>query len=537
MLNDDFKGFLDPALYDFFPCCDIKTGMTPTGQKLLFVPSAVLQEVTKKAIQSLSFCFTKEHLNSLIQASLEIDATSNDKAVIATLLKNAVIAAKGKLPLCQDTGVANIFGIKDNGVVITGGGEAAAISRATEAVYKEKNLRFSTVCSTDFYSEYDPKNNLPAQIAIFSSSSFCSKKQKQNSPLYRLLFCAKGGGSSNKTMFFQKTKALLNPTSMEGFLKQNIKALGTAACPPYNICVVIGGLSPEANLLALKLATCGVDIAPVDAALSQKVKDIAKDTKLGCQFGGAKLCLNAKVLRLPRHAASCHASIGVSCVAHRNLKAVIGEKGFYIQKTVSSPQDLPGFQKAISFIPPTPITKITTDAGIKKTLLQLKGLDVGTKVSITGHIIVARDAAHAKWQDLLNRGQPLPEYCTKYPICYAGPCAPPQGCVIGSFGPTTAARMDIYAKTLMSKNVALVTIAKGNRSLDFIDCCKTYGGVYLGCIGGAAAFIAQNNIKEQKIIDYKELGMEAVRLLQVQDLEAFVLTDALGNDFYQMLAK
>lgn len=512
--------------YDFITNEGVKIETLSTGQEVLLIQDALLETVSNRAFNVASFRFEESHIRDLILCCNKPSSSKNDKLVIASILQNAQIAFEGKLPLCQDTGVANIFGFKDNNVVVNGN-EYAALSRGALSAYKANNLRFSTVKAKDFFTEYDPKDNSPAFI-------FLEEKCPQSSPPeYQFLFCAKGGGSSNKTQFFQCTKALLNKEAFTNFLKENIPNLGVSACPPYTICCVVGGLSPEQNLLALKLATCTVDIAPVDTELSSLLQKIACDCGYGAQFGGARMCLNAKVLRLPRHAASCPVSIGVSCSAHRNIKAFIDKDGAFIQKTVE-PALVEGFASASSYSISETQT-IFTDRGIKNMTENLRKIAVGAMVQISGKILVARDAAHARWYSLLQEGKSLPSYCMQYPICYAGPSQTPQGFVIGSFGPTTAGRMDFYAQSLMSQGASLVTIAKGNRSKEYSKMCKKYGGFYLGAIGGVAALIASTYIKSQEIIDYSDLGMEAVRLVEVVKLPVFVLIDDKGNDFYAHL--
>lgn len=545
--------------YDFFSFDDLHlsdSDIKPIdvyytkNNKILELPSKILTVAVKMCFERLSFTFSKSHLESLINATLDKNSSDNDRYVCASLLKNALIASEGKLPLCQDTGIANIFAWKDNGIVIDGD-EHEALATAIREIYLQKKLRLSTTVPSSIFTEYDPKNNLPANIGIFSSNVSGSGTSAQK-PAYRFLCCGKGGGSSNKTFFMQGTKANLNEQSFKEFLTEKIRNLGTSACPPYTIAVVVGGLSPEQNLLALKLATCGgfdsekkmsllkntfslQDNILRDNKWEHIVLDIAKNTKLGAQFGGSQLAINAVVLRLPRHGASCPISIGVSCSAHRNLEMFINEDGIFIEKTISDPKTLDNFENAIRFADSSikcPI--IQTDFGIQSCCNVLSKLNCGQRIKISGTILVARDAAHAKWKELVDSGKSLPDYCKKYPICYAGPAQTPEGYVIGSFGPTTAGRMDSYSQFLMQQGASLITIAKGNRSTDFIKCCKKYGGFYLGTIGGAAALIAKQYIKDVKIIDYPELGMEAVRLVKVENLPGFLLTDNKGNDFYEL---
>lgn len=511
-------------------------------------------KIAEAAFSRLSFTFTKEHLENVIKAALAPDASENDKYVCSCILKNAEVAAKGKFPLCQDTGIANIFGW-NNGSIIPED-ISNQLTKGTAKIYDEKKLRFSTSCPSSFYEEFDPKNNMPAQISIFTNGAalaptpyFAEKAPKGS---LSLLFCAKGGGSSNKTSFIQGTKAFLTKERFTNLIKEQLGKFGTSACPPYTIAIVAGGLSPEQNLLTLKLATMGAysDMTHTpnkdvfrDSELEEIAMQIARDSGYGAQFGGSRFALETVVIRLPRHGASCPISFGVSCSAHRNLRAVVTNNGFYLEKTVSNPAELEGFSEATR--PANEKSEksggnelhLNTENGIAALLASLKATKPGDRVLIFGKILVARDAAHARWQKLIDAGNKLPEYTTKYPICYAGPARTPAGEVIGSFGPTTAGRMDVYAESLMSRGAALITLAKGNRSQPWTDACAKYGAVYLGTPGGIAALIANEYIRGQEIIDYEDLGMEAVRLVDVENLPCFVITDSLGNDFYKQIAE
>lgn len=523
-----------------------------------------LKSAAKEAFSRLSFTFTKEHLENVIKAALSPDASDNDRYVCSCILKNAQVASKGIFPLCQDTGIANIFAWKKGGCsFLAGADEYKELSSGAAEVYDKRKLRFSTSVPKSFYEEFDPKNNMPAQVSVFSAGGSLAplppfvESAPENSMSF--IFCAKGGGSSNKTSFIQGTKAYLTKERFSSLMKDEISHFGTSACPPYTIAVVAGGLSPEQNLLALKLATMGAynemtytpnEFGFRDKELENEAMKIAGETGFGAQFGGTQFALDVVVVRLPRHGASCPISFGVSCSAHRNLKAVLTEKGLYLEKTVSNPQVLEGFDKAVGFQRKTSEEtlisrneqaldaagkterKITTEEGIKSVLEQLKGARPGERITLSGKILVARDAAHARWQKLLDSGKNLPEYTAKYPICYAGPARTPEGKAIGSFGPTTAGRMDIYAESLMSRGAALVTLAKGNRSKAWTDACKKYGAFYLGTPGGIAALIASEYIVSQEVIDYGDLGMEAVRLVEVKNLPCFVITGSGGEDFY-----
>lgn len=527
------------------------------------VNGSVLAVFAEQAFKRLSFTFPQEHLESLLNVACDPASSENDRLVAVKLLENAVIAAKGTLPLCQDTGVAQVFAWKDSSVysILNAVNRTMPFTSDTEALtagvgkaYKENNLRFSINIPSSLFDEKNSATNLPAQVDVFSTN-------ESGEPSYRFLFCAKGGGSSNKTDFTCATKALLNPQSFERFLQTKIAALGTAACPPYTIAVVIGGLSPEQNLQTLKLATTGYwdavealneaggairwtdtvgGVRPLRCKdWEERVLQIASETGLGAQFGGSHLAAHARVFRLPRHGASCFASIGVSCNAHRNLVGYISREGAFLQKNVSDPQ--PFFEKATAYTAGADAhhgEPVKVDlSSIEAARAKLSDYPVGQAFLFSGEILVARDAAHARWKALLESGKPLPDYTLHYPILYAGPAETPKGAVIGSFGPTTANRMDPYADDLMSRGTALITIAKGNRSELWRTACKKYGAFYLGTIGGAAALIAEKHITARKVLDYPDLGMEAVQLISVKDLPVFLITDDKGNDFYASLQK
>ena len=527
------------------------------------VNGSVLAVFAEQAFKRLSFTFPQEHLESLLNVACDPASSENDRLVAVKLLENAVIAAKGTLPLCQDTGVAHVFAWKDSSVysVLNAVNRTMPFTSDTEALtagigkaYEENNLRFSINIPSSLFDEKNSATNLPAQVDVFSTN-------ESGEPSYRFLFCAKGGGSSNKTDFTCATKALLNPQSFERFLQTKIAALGTAACPPYTIAVVIGGLSPEQNLQTLKLATTGYwdavealneaggairwtdtvgGVRPLRCKdWEERVLQIAAETGLGAQFGGSHLAAHARVFRLPRHGASCFASIGVSCNAHRNLVGYISREGAFLQKNVSDPQ--PFFEKATAYTAGADAhhgEPVKVDlSSIEAARAKLSDYPVGQAFLFSGEILVARDAAHARWKALLESGKPLPDYTLHYPILYAGPAETPKGAVIGSFGPTTANRMDPYADDLMSRGAALITIAKGNRSELWRTACKKYGAFYLGTIGGAAALIAEKHITARKVLDYPDLGMEAVQLISVKDLPVFLITDDKGNDFYASLQK
>ena len=547
--------------FDYYPFEESEKNKKNNGS-IPSINTSVLNKITNQAFSTLSFTFTKEHIENVIKAFNRSDATENDKYVCASILKNAQIAAEKKFALCQDTGIANIYGW-NNGLLLnsTVGKDAFTnIYEGAKDAYDKNNLRFSTSCAQNFYDEKDPKNNMPPQVAVFDSSaslaplpSFMESFVNEGKPALGMIFCAKGGGSSNKTSFVQGTKAYLNPEKIRSFLKEQISHLGTSACPPYTLAFVAGGLSPEQNTLTLKLASAGAydkmttEPNPYgfrDKEIEKLMLQIAEETGYGAQFGGKCFALDAIAIRLPRHGASCPLSVGVSCSAHRNLKAVVTPDGFYLEKTAAEPQKIKGFNEAVEYLnssgqAPSDSSNsaqknfvVNTNDGIATILQQLQDAKCGDRISLSGKILVARDAAHARWQKLIESGKDLPEYTKQYPICYAGPARTPQGSVIGSFGPTTAGRMDVYAESLMSRGAALVTLAKGNRSRMWQDACKKYNAFYLGTPGGIAALIASSYILDQKIVDYEDLGMEAVRLITVKDLPCFVLTDKDGNDFY-----
>ncbi len=534
----------------------IDTGKVKPLQKngRLIVPPELLVRISHEAISNLSFYYRQSHLRLMVNQYKSPGASENDKLVIGALLQNAVVSAQGDFALCQDTGTAMIYGWKDESVY-TGADDEASLSLGIKDVYRDCYLRASQTAPLSFFDEYDTGTNLPGQITLYSN------RDSQDGPVYRFLFGAKGAGSSNKTAYFSMSKALLEPIRFESFLEEQIKNLGTAACPPYRIAVVVGGTSPELNLETLKLATTEIlDAAPefgknetMDEALKngwirrdpyweERAREIGERSGLGAQFGGGSLIIDSRVLRLPRHAGSCPVSIGVSCSAHRNILAEINQQGIFIEALEKNPAEFLK-KEGLDFLLPDSIGKrktssrhiprINLDTSIKELQNVLSELFVGDKIYLSGKLLVARDAAHMKWHNLIKEGKPLPEYLYKHPIYYAGPAATPSGKIIGSLGPTTAQRMDIYAEELMSRGIALVTLAKGNRTAVWTEACRMYNGFYLGTIGGAAAIFAESNIVSDYVVDYPELGMEAVRLIEVQDLLAFIITDNKGNDLYQ----
>ena len=513
----------------------------------LEVPPELLREVSREAFRRISFYFRRSHLRGLAETLSDDAASDNDRFVAETLLRNAEVSARGELPLCQDTGTPTIVGWKSESVR-TRAADADFLSEGIREAYERYNLRSSQVGASSFFDEFDTRTNLPAQIHIEAIPDGAAA----GGPSYRFLFVAKGGGSANKTAFFQMTKALLEPERFDAFLREKVAALGVAACPPYRLAVVVGGTSAEENLRVLKLATTEIlDFAPDDPTAAggtlfrdkfweRRLMEIARGCGVGAQFGGTALALDARVLRLTRHAASCPVSIGVSCSAHRNALAVIDSGGARLEELEERPAE---FLASIGVEFASPATRgavgdarIDLDAPMAEIRRALSARRIGDRVLLSGRILVARDAAHLKWHALIKSGAELPSYLTRHPILYAGPAATPPGRTIGSFGPTTAQRMDEYAEELMSRGASLVTMAKGNRSAAWTAACTAHGGFYLGIVGGAAALIAQENILESGVVDYPELGMEAVRLIRVRDLPSFLVVDDKGNELYSRLA-
>ena len=502
------------------------------GQKMLKVEPEGLSQLAKAAFRDTSFMLRTEHIQQVAEILNDEEASDNDKYVALTMLRNAEISAKGELPFCQDTGTATVVAKKGQNV-FTGGGDEEALSKGVYDTYTQENLRYSQTIPLDMYKEQNSGTNLPAQIDIYATDG----------DEYNFLFVAKGGGSGNKTALFQKTKALLNPDKLQEFLVEKLKSLGTAACPPYHVAFVVGGTSAEANLKTVKLAsTKYLDNLPTqgneggqafrDIELEEKVLKAAYDLGIGAQFGGKYFALDVRIVRLPRHGASCPVGVGVSCAADRNIKGKINKDGIWVEKLESNPG---------RFIPEEyrkeeedGAISIDLNKPMKEVLAELSKHPVGTRLSLNGTIIVARDIAHAKLKERLENGEDLPEYFKEHPVYYAGPAKKPKDKPSGSFGPTTAGRMDPYVEPFQKHGGSMIMIAKGNRSQQVTDACKKYGGFYLGSIGGPAAILAQENIKNVELLEYPELGMEAIYQIDVQDFPAFILVDDKGNDFYSM---
>ncbi|TAN69943.1 MAG: fumarate hydratase [Magnetospirillum sp.] len=500
------------------------------GQTVVTVAPEAITRLTFEAIKDTSHLLRPAHLGQLRAIIDDAEASANDRFVAYDLLKNACIAAGGVLPMCQDTGTAIVMGKKGQNV-FTGGNDEAAISRGVQQAYTELNLRYSQTAPLDMYEEVNTGTNLPAQIDLYATEG----------DAYKFMFMAKGGGSANKTFLYQQTKALLNPTSLLKFLDAQIRTLGTAACPPYHLAIVIGGLSAEMALKTVKLASAKyLDGLPAagnrfgqafrDRELEQVVLQMTRDMGLGAQFGGKYFCHDVRVIRLPRHGASCPVAIGVSCSADRQILGKITKDGVYVEALEKDPA---------RYLPEVDISKLSGEVvkidlnrpmdEIRKTLSQYP---IRTRVSLSGPMIVARDIAHAKLKERLDRGDGLPEYFKQMGVYYAGPAKTPSNYASGAFGPTTAGRMDSYVDQFQAAGGSMVMIAKGNRSQAVTDACKTHGGFYLGSIGGAAARLAQDCIKKVEVVEYPELGMEAIWRIEVVDFPAFIVCDDKGNDFF-----
>lgn len=503
------------------------------GRRILKVDPKGLELLSREAMADVSFYLRAEHMQQLADILKDPEATDNDKFVAYTLIVNQVVAAEGQLPTCQDTGTAIVAGKKGEDVY-TGADDARHLSYGIYETYRDRNLRYSQVVPYTMTEEKNSCTNLPAQIDLYAAPG----------NKYSFLFMAKGGGSANKTFLYQQTKALLNEESLMKFFEEKIKDLGTSACPPYHLAVVIGGTSAEANLAAVKkasahyydsLPTEGNDagIAFRDLEWEARIKKICEQSGIGAQFGGKYLVHDVRVIRMPRHAASCPVGMGVSCSADRNIKAKITEDGIFLEQLEKNPRKyLPAKAPGIA-----PAVDIDLDEGMDKVRETLSKYPIKTRLNLKGTIVVARDIAHARIKEMLDQGKPMPEYMKKYPVYYAGPAKTPEGMPSGSFGPTTAGRMDSYVPIFQSLGGSLVMIAKGNRTQKVTDSCKTYGGFYLGSIGGPAAILAKDSIKSVEVIDFPELGMEAVRKIYVENFPAFIIVDDKGNDFFAQLNK
>lgn len=503
------------------------------GHPILKVEKEGLTRMAQQAFRDVSFLLRRSHNLQVAKILNDPEASENDKYVALTFLRNAEVSVKEQLPLCQDTGTAIIHGEKGQ-QVWTGYCDEEALSLGVYNTYTQENLRYSQNAPLNMYDEVNTRCNLPAQIDIEAAEGM----------EYRFLCVTKGGGSANKTYLFQETKALLNPDTLVPFLVEKMKTLGTAACPPYHIAFVIGGTSAEKNLLTVKLAsTHYYDSLPTtgneygrafrDVELEARLLEEAHKIGLGAQFGGKYFAHDVRVVRLPRHGASCPVGMGVSCSADRNIKCKINKDGIWIEKLDDNPTEL--IPEELRNAGEGNAVRIDLNQPMSEILKELDKYPVSTRLSLNGTIIVGRDIAHARLKERLDRGEELPQYIKDHPIYYAGPAKTPAGMPCGSMGPTTAGRMDPYVDLFQSHGGSMVMLAKGNRSQAVTDACKKHGGFYLGSIGGPAAILAQNNIKSIKCLEYPELGMEAIWQIEVEDFPAFILVDNKGNDFFTQI--
>ncbi len=507
-------------------------------KEFLQVEPAALEKLTSEAIHDINHYLRAEHLQQLTNIVKDPEASANDRFVAIDLLKNANIAAGGILPMCQDTGTALVMGKKGQYVLTTGKDEVA-ISQGIYDAYTQLNLRYSQMAPVTTWEEKNTGNNLPAQIEIYADSDH------QNE--YNLLYIAKGGGSANKSFLYQETKAVLNPTSFMTWLDEKLRSIGTAACPPYHLAIVIGGTSAEHTVKTAKLAsTKYLDSLPTsgdaatghgfrDTELEQKVLELTRTLGIGAQFGGKYFCHDVRVVRLPRHGASLPIAIAVSCSADRQAKAKITKDGIFLEELERDPAH---------FLPETTdehlnddVVAIDLNQPMSAVLAELSKHPVKTRLSLTGTLVVARDLAHAKIKAMMDEGKPMPEYLKNYAVYYAGPAKTPEGYASGSFGPTTAGRMDSYVDYFQSQGGSMVMLAKGNRSKAVTDACNSHGGFYLGSIGGPAARLALDCIKKVEVLDFEELGMEAVWKIDVVDFPAFIVVNDKGNDFFASTSK
>ncbi len=512
----------------------VKTEMWGDREMLVVDPEA-LTVLARQATHDNSFMLRREHNEMVAKILHDPEASANDKFVALTMLRNAEIAAKGQLPFCQDTGTAICHGTKGQ-YVFTGGGDEERISKGVYDTYTQCNLRYSQNAPLTMYDEVNTGCNLPAQIDIHAGDG----------NEYKFVFVAKGGGSANKTYLYQETKAIINPKTLVPFLVEKMKTLGTAACPPYHIAFVIGGTSAEKNLETVKKASIKYyDNLPTkgnalghafrDIELENELLEASRKIGLGAQFGGKYFAHDIRVIRLPRHGASCPIGMGVSCSADRNVKAKINKEGLWIEKLDANPGEL--IPEEMRNQGEGDVIKVDLNRPMSEVLKQLSQYPVSTRLSLNGTIIVGRDIAHAKIKERLDAGEPMPQYLKDHPIYYAGPAKTPEGMASGSFGPTTAGRMDPYVDQFQDAGGSMIMIAKGNRSQQVTDACKKHGGFYLGSIGGPAAVLAQNSIKKVELLEYPELGMEAIWKIEVEDFPAFILVDDKGNDFFKEIAK
>lgn len=505
------------------------------GKEVVTIDPKAITLLTYEAYKDVSHLLRPGHLQQLRNILDDPEASDNDRFVAFDLLKNANISAGGVLPMCQDTGTAIIMGKKGQ-QIWTGGGDEAAISEGVLKTYTETNLRYSQVSPSDMFAEVNTGNNLPAQIDLYADEG----------DAYKFLFIAKGGGSANKTFLYQETKALLNEKRLTEFVDEKIRTLGTAACPPYHLSIVIGGTSAEQTLKTVKLGSCKyLDELPThggshgqayrDIEWEDRILKMTQEMGIGAQFGGKYFCHDVRVIRLPRHGASCPVGIGVSCSADRQMKGKITKDGVFLEQLEMNPA---------KYLPEISTDSLGGDVvdidlrqPMKDVLTELSKHPVKTRVSLTGTLIVARDIAHAKLKERLDAGEDLPQYFKDHPVYYAGPAKTPEGFASGSFGPTTAGRMDSYVEQFQAAGGSMVMLAKGNRSKAVTDACNSHGGFYLGSIGGPAARLAQDCITKVEVVEYEELGMEAIWKIEIQNFPAFIIVDDKGNDFFDAFKK
>ncbi|MFQ3622885.1 MAG: fumarate hydratase [Acetobacteraceae bacterium] len=531
-----------------FPLAELETPWTrldiggvgtieAAGRRVLTVAPEALTELAARAFRDVSHLLRPSHLRQLRAILDDPEASPNDRYVALEFLKNANIAAGGILPMCQDTGTAIVFGKKGQRVWVEGD-EEEALSRGVFRTFTESNLRYSQMAPLSLFEEVNTGNNLPVQFDILAAPG------EAHADEFHLMFIAKGGGSANKTFLYQETRALLNPERLYAFLETRMKTLGTSACPPYHLAIVIGGTSAEATLKAVKLAsTRYLDGLPTqgsaaghafrDLEAEMRVLEISRRLGIGAQFGGKYFCHDVRVIRLPRHGASLPVGIGVSCSADRQILAKLTPEGVFLEQLETDPA---------KYLPETTeddlggeVVRIDLSRPMDEIRAELSRHPVKTRVMLTGPMVVARDIAHARIKDRLDRGEPMPAYLRRHPVYYAGPAKTPQGYATGSFGPTTAGRMDSYVAQFQAAGGSLVMLAKGNRSRAVRESCRTHGGFYLASIGGPAARLAKDCIRKVEVLEYPELGMEAVWRIEVEDFPAFIVIDDKGNDFYDGL--
>ncbi|PRX51241.1 homodimeric fumarase (class I) [Prauserella shujinwangii] len=508
------------------------------GRRFLEIEPAALTTLARTAVTDIQHLLRSSHLAQLRAIVDDPEASGNDRFVAMDLLRNAAISAGGVLPMCQDTGTAIVIGKRGEGV-LTGGADEEALSLGIFQAYQELNLRYSQMAPLTFWEERNTGTNLPAQIELYH-------KDGQGEPSYEFLFLAKGGGSANKTFLYQETKAVLNPKRLARFLDEKLRALGTAACPPYHLAIVVGGMSAEYNLKVAKLASARyLDDLPTEGSplghgfrdpdLERQVLEMTRQFGIGAQFGGKYFCHDVRVIRLPRHGASCPVGVAVSCSADRQAKAKITAEGVFLEQLERDPA---------RFLPDVTddelsdeVVEVDLNRPMAEIRAQLSRLPVKTRLSLTGPLVVARDIAHAKIAERLDAGEEMPQYLRDHPVYYAGPAKTPDGYPSGSFGPTTAGRMDSYVEQFQAAGGSLVMLAKGNRSKKVTASCREHGGFYLGSIGGPAARLAQDCIKKVEVLEYPELGMEAVWRIEVEGFPAFVVIDDKGNDFFAETAE